>query len=205
MAAKPLPDQTTLLKLLRYEPETGKLFWRDRPPELFADVGRGGRLGAAARWNGRHSGREAGSVNVNGYIVIGISCGNGFITIMAHRVIWCMFYGKWPDAILDHINGDRSDNRISNIRPSDFAKNARNICLPSNNTSGICGVSWDSNINKWFAQIIVNGKRHYLGAFSNKIDAANARREADRRFGFSDGHGKPKLKQYARPRRKSGK
>jgi len=70
---KPIPTPEMLRKLLRYDPETGKLFWRERPVEMFADTGRGGSKGSAARWNGRFSGKEAfTAISGSGYLTGGI-------------------------------------------------------------------------------------------------------------------------------------
>jgi hypothetical protein len=66
----------------------------------------------------------------------------------------------------------------------------------AHNTSGFCGVYWEKGIQKWAAQIIVNGQRHFLGAHPTKEAAILARQEADVRFGFSRGHGKPKSADY---------
>ena len=187
MAAKPLPDQATLLKLLRYEPETGQLFWRERTPEMFSECGRGGRLGQCARWNGRFNGKIAGSLHADGYLSLRICNGP---SLLAHRVVWAMQTGQWPRDQIDHINGDRLNNRICNLREADALLNGRNQCLHSTNTSGCNGVYFDAGVSKWSAQIIVAGRRKYLGAFSTKDQAIEARKRADALYGFDLGHGK---------------
>ncbi len=204
MAAKPLPTPTQLLKLFQFNSETGEIFHRPRSALYFSPTGRGGSSGQAARWNGRWAGKLAGFISSSGYRQVNLPIiGGGHVSIGAHRIIWCLEYGEWPDDILDHINGVRDDNRPANLRKTTLRQNARNMALMSSNTSGHCGVSWDSGINKWFAQIIVDGNRKYLGSFNRKMDAVNARKAANIKYGFDDGHGKPKIIMY--PARRKNK
>lgn len=192
MADQPLPEPATLLKLLRYNPETGLLFWRVRDSSMFSQSGHGGAAGQAARWNGRHAGLPAGFPRKDGYVGLNILIPGSRYRALAHRVAWCIFYGTWPENQIDHINGDRADNRIANLRLSSAIANARNQCLHRANTSGICGVYYDKSVGKWSAQIIVSHKRIYLGAFETKSEAAAARKIADKEYGFATGHGKPR-------------
>lgn len=97
-----------------------------------------------------------------------------------------MHYGNWPQHI-DHINGDRLDNRIENLREVDRAENMKNMRMPADNTSGFVGVT--RHYEKWKAQITVNGKHIYLGRFDHKKDAIAARIAANRKFGFHENHG----------------
>lgn len=197
MAAKPLPDAGALHNVFDFDPTTGLLTHKVRDAAYFSASGRGGREGQAARWNGRHAGNLAGSTTAIGYQAVRVPMiGGGSVAVMSHQVVWAMFYGKWPEQIIDHINGVRDDNRPANLRLTTLKDNARNVCLPANNTSGVCGVSRHKNTGKWFAQIIVDGKRRYLGSFEHKHEAVAARRAASAEFGFSDGHGKPKLVSY---------
>lgn len=198
MAEADLPSQSTLHKLLMYDPHTGVLSWRLRPAEFFANSGRGGSEGQASRWNGRWAGKRAGTLHKqSGYIYLSLpKVGGGSIRVLGHRTIWCHFFGVWPKLQIDHVNGLRHDNRIANLREASNKHNARNMTLMASNTSGVCGVYWERSVGKWCAQIIVDGKRVYLGVF-DKIDGAiSARKAADRRFGFSDMHGKTKLVDY---------
>lgn len=197
MASKPLPDHSLLLKLFELDIATGILTYKPRGPEFFTENGRGGALGQSSRWNGRWAGKIAGYSTRIGYREVQIPIlGGGYFISQQHRVVWCLTHGFWPESILDHINGIRGDNRPSNLRLSSLKLNARNMCLPSNNTSGFCGVSFNRRTGKWFAQIIADNKRHYLGTYDRKSDAIAARQEANARFGFLEGHGKPKIVQY---------
>lgn len=79
---------------------------------------------------------------------------------------------------VDHINGDKLDNRKENLRLCTIQENSRNYSLPRHNTSGYKGISWLKRINKWQAQISINNKIVYIGVYFNKEDAAKAYNEA---------------------------
>jgi hypothetical protein len=184
MAARPLPDQALLLKLLRYEPDTGKLFWRERTPNMFEPCCVSIEH-AAANWNARCAGKPA--LNANS--------GNGYKEgalhnrkVYAHRVIWKMITGEDP-MFVDHINGDRSDNRFCNLRSVDRLQNMQNTGLRHTNRSGCPGVRWTPKIRKWQARITVNKRIMLLGAFVTLEDAIRVRRAAEREYGFHPNHG----------------
>lgn len=171
MAKSELPSPSDLRKLLTYNAETGELIWLPRnragwdtryanKPAFTSDDGRGYRVGRIAKCK-----------------------------FYAHRVIWALVHGEWPVADVDHINGDRSDNRLANLRAVSHVENTRNQKSRVNNTSGISGVTWNKSKSKWQAQISVGGRLIYLGRFDNIVDAAQARREAQRKYGFHENHG----------------
>lgn len=181
MAKGPLPSPDILRQLLRYEPETGKLFWRFRPREFFESDW------PFSRWNTRWAGREAFTAKIAG----GYKTGGLFsIDLRAHRVIWAMETGAWPSDQIDHINGVRHDNRMENLRLADQAENMKNAARPSDNTSGFIGVSWSKRKSRWIAYINANGVRHQLGVYRDINDAVSARLSAERRFGFHPNHGR---------------
>jgi hypothetical protein len=80
-----------------------------------------------------------------------------------------------PENQLDHINRIRDDNKIKNLREASIQCNNRNCCQRPNTSSGIKGVSYHKQANKWAAQIKTNRKNNYLGYFKDKLDAAKAR------------------------------
>jgi hypothetical protein len=174
----------TLRRLVRFEAETGKLYWLPRPPDLVIDNAGIGAAEIARRWNTRLAGKEALTKNVGGYkrgrILYENHC--------AHRVIWALHYGRWPTEQIDHINGVRTDNRIENLREVSSLENSRNQRLQARNTSGVVGVS--SYKAKWSAQIGVNGSIKYLGLFDKFEHAVEARKAAEVKFGFHANHGK---------------
>lgn len=96
---------------------------------------------------------------------------------LAHRLIYLWHYGVLPDA-LDHINGDRVDNRIENLRPCNPFENTQNSLMRKDNTSGVKGVNWKKQENKWVTRIQVEGNRKYLGSFTSLEDAKLAITEA---------------------------
>lgn len=106
--AKELPSPELLRKLLRYEPDTGKLYWRVRTRDeldMAADY--------LQSWNRKNAGKEAFTTGAAG------GQRRGWIldhNLLAQRVIWAMQYGKWPVGAIKHINGDKSDNRLANLR-----------------------------------------------------------------------------------------
>jgi hypothetical protein len=100
----------------------------------------------------------------------------------AHRVAWALFYDKEPTLQIDHINGNKLDNRISNLRQATNYENSRNCGISKNNTSGITGVTYHAKAKKWIAQIMVNRQNYYLGLYNNMADAAAARQAAQIQF-----------------------
>lgn len=140
--------QERLRELLTYDPETGGFKWCLT-------------MGKAI------SGCVAGSRKSNGYLRIGIE-GKLYAS---HRLAWLYQYGELPSGFIDHINGHRSDNRISNLRLATRTENNRNSGMRSDNTSDIKGVSWDAQNKRWRAQIWQAGKVVYMQNFTDKNEA----------------------------------
>ncbi len=121
--------------------------------------------------------------------VAGVKAGNGYIYIalhdrrlLAHRVAWFYVTGKWPEEQLDHINRDRADNRLVNLRPASQSQNSCNGVLRSTNKSGYRGVSWEKRKKKWQARIVKDRKQYLLGYFATKESAYDAYLEAASRL-----------------------
>lgn len=138
--------RSELVTLLDYNPATGEFRWRD-------------------------TGKLAGSKNNRGYWKIGILGKRG---VLAHRLAWVLYYGYWPEGNLDHIDGDRLNNKIDNLRIATPSQNGMNSKTPSNNTSGQKGVMWEKDRKKWAVQIRTNGKLKRFGRFKNFEDAVAA-------------------------------
>jgi len=132
------------------------------------------------------AGDKINSLSTHGYINSMI---NGKRYLM-HRLAWLYVYGGFPIGDIDHINGDRKDNRISNLRVASALENSRNKKIPSNNTSGLMGVRWDKARSKWRVLIGVKGFEVHLGRFTDKWDAMCARKSAERKYGFHENHGR---------------
>ena len=99
------------------------------------------------------------------------------IRYRAHRIIWFLVKGEQPPENLDHINNDKADNRIENLRVATTAQNAHNERTPINNTSGVKGILWDKQTSKWRGQVKANGKKHCAGRYAEIKDAEDAVRE----------------------------
>jgi hypothetical protein len=165
------PDM--LRQLLDYDPDTGLFVWRSRAGQK--------------SWNTRYAGTRAfANRDKHGYQT-GTLLGLRFF---AHRIAWAHVYRAWPSDEIDHVNHDRSDNRIANLRPVDRTENRRNISRNQNNKSGVCGVHWASHVQKWIAQISVGGAKMYLGCYADLQDAARARKDAETGYAFHPNHGK---------------
>ncbi len=136
----------------KYEPSTGLIF----------------RLVSAGRGK---AGSVAGRKNSAGYIDIQYH-GRRYA---AHRLAWLLVHGRWPSNQIDHINGERSDNRLSNIRECTHAENHQNRALRSDNKSGCPGVYWAKHASKWCARIKVKGSpRRLIGYFDSVETASDA-------------------------------
>ena len=108
----------------------------------------------------------AGSVNSAGYMFIVLKG----VKFLAHRAVFLMINGKLPKYI-DHIDGNKLNNKIENLRACTFSQNVCNKPKPKNNTSGEKGVYWDKNRGKWKVQMELLGKQHHFGRFINFDDA----------------------------------
>lgn len=169
-----------LREFLTYDPDTGLLFWKFRDRKWFKDD----RFWKT--WNSRFTGKQAFTAfDANGYLH-----GRIFMkAYKAHRVAWCITFGSWPENQIDHIDGVRSNNCITNLRDVTASENRMNMKKPVTNTSGFVGVGFDPNTHRWTAQIQVSGKCKYLGNFRQKKDAMAARKAAEVKYGFHANHG----------------
>jgi hypothetical protein len=102
------------------------------------------------------------------------------VELMAHRVIWALHHGAWPNEYLDHINRDKTDNRIDNLRDVPMFVNNLNTDRPR--FGGGMGVHLSKRYGTWVAQIRVRGRCHHLGSFGSRAAARDARRAAEIRF-----------------------
>lgn len=160
--------QDLLKSVLDYCPETGIFNWK---------IDRRGKI---------KSGYVAGTVNKFGYSQIRVF---GKI-YKSHRLAWLYVYGENPLLDIDHINNNRLDNSIKNLRVADRAENGWNSKLSKNNTTGVKGVNWDATANSYKARISKNGVTYCIGRFKNIEDAKAAiERARDRLHGEFSNHG----------------
>ena len=179
---KVIPSVDYLRLVFRYDPENGKLYWRARPREMFKSD-RDWRA-----WNTLYAEKEAFySKDRKGYLYGTLLGGKH----RAHRVIWAIVKGIWPEGEIDHEDGVRDNNRFVNLSDVTTQANRKNACLVSHNTSGVNGVYRNNKTNKWAAQIKIDGWPQHLGTFESFDDAVAARAAADVKYGFSARHGKP--------------
>ena len=159
------PTPQVLRELLRYEPETGKLFWLPRPRNMF-------RCDKDFRqWNAKNANREALTADTGrGYRRGRVL----FQSVRAHRAIWAMQTGQWPEDVIDHINGNGMDNRWANLRAASKSQNSHNARRRTDNKTGVKGVTKIANAQKWRAEIRVGGRGKYLGVFNCVTAAAIA-------------------------------
>lgn len=162
----------TLHRLMICDAERGLLFWKERPVSMFSDTAKQTAAHRAAIWNGRNAGQQALCYLMTGGYVGGTILGKG--NVRAHRVIWAMHTGEWPDEFLDHINGDRQDNCISNLREATLAQNHCNRAPLAGSSSQFLGVSWSDRNKGWVARIKSGGISQYLGTFRQEAQAALA-------------------------------
>ena len=150
--------QQRLQEVLDYDPNTGEFRWKIKPSmsvNLYD---------------------KAGSISKQtGYVIIGI---NGKV-YKAHRLAWLYCYGIFPKKQIDHKNGQKSDNRISNLRELTPVENGQNAKKRKNNKTGITGVFFNKKDKKWWAYIRANDHLHHLGRYEDVWDAICARKSAE--------------------------
>jgi len=176
-------------ELLTYNPDTGKLFWKERPAKYFNNPN------YTKRWNTQWAGKEAFKAIT--YRKSGqISRLDGHLLnkkYLAHRIAWLIYYSEWPKNEIDHINQDPTDNRIENLRDVTHAENNKNRTLQNNSTTGYLGVS--KHHGKYRAEICINNIKKHLGCYDTVEEAAAVRAVASINYNFHPNHGNEK-KEY---------
>lgn len=166
-APKELPEVEVLNHLFRYDSESGLLYWRNHTR------------------NGRPD-KIAGGIN-HGYWKVMISG----LSYYSSRVIWKMINGSDP-VFIDHINGDKSDNRLENLRNVDHIVNMKNKSLYVNNKSGFPGVEFHGRDGVWVAKIGAGNTQLHLGNFPTKDEAIACRIGAEVVLEYHQNHGRHK-------------
>ena len=166
-----------LRKVLKYDPETGNMFWLPRTPDLMKANAKYSKERVCATFNAVYAGKPAFTATMRD----GHKYGNiNRKSFLAHRVAWAIHYGEWPQNTIDHINGNSADNRLANLRSATQQQNCCNRRNPMPLESGIRGARWDKKCRRWFSVITSKGKQHFLGYYETAeqahkayIDAAN--------------------------------
>lgn len=139
-----------------YDPEAGELIWKTSTLT-------------------RPVGRPAGSLHSEGYLHVAFRVDGRMAHLYVHRIAWALHHGAWPEADVDHINGNRKDNRIANLRAATRSQNNGNMAVRARNKSGFKGVHWNKAANKWQAMLgVKDGTRRYLGIYSTPEEAHEA-------------------------------
>jgi hypothetical protein len=126
-----------------------------------------------------------------GYIRVSYRVNGKRKNMRAHRVAFYAMGVEVPEGYeIDHINHNRSDNRWSNLRLVTHRENTMNRSKQKNNVSGVNGVYWHKRVKRWIAQIVVDGKKIYLGCFAEFHEAVNARKNAEVLYEYHENHGK---------------
>ena len=154
-----LPDIEVLRSLLDYDPATGLLLWKPRSGDSIA----------VRKWNTRWSGKPAGTPVAHGHRLVRINAKPFY----AHRLAWKMLYGEEPPRYIDHINGDPSDNRATNLRAATQSQNMANAARKRGTRSGEKGVK--RNRSRWMASVKAHGRVHHVGTFDTIAEAKAAR------------------------------
>jgi len=165
------PPIEWLREQIAYDPETGKFKWKVAKQKRSDSVG------------GRNS---------RGYVYISIKYADCDHKLKATRLAFALMEGRWPN-IMDHINGDKADDRWCNLREVTNAENKRNLPISKRNTSGHVGVCWNKKAKKWHARIgatQVGKSSKHLGFYDTKEEAIAARKEAEKLYGFHENHGR---------------
>lgn len=166
--------QQQIREYIDYNHETGSAVWKERERNSVQ----------AENFNARWVGKEIGFTTAKGYRYAKVH-GKPY---MVHRLIWLYVFGFMPEQV-DHINGDRVDNRLCNLREVTNSQNCKNQKTRCTNKTGVTGV-YRYRRGRWWAEITVEGDTKRLGIFEKFDDACAARWAAERRHGFHPNHGR---------------
>ena len=157
---KPPPEY--VIQAVSYNHETGELTWNHRAdmPKL---------------WNTKYAGKPAfAAKDGRGYRRGAMTVGGRRFHFLAHQIAWVVLRGKWADQLIDHIDGDKGNNRASNLREVTNSQNMQNGGMRRQNQAGLKGVSWNKNAKRWQSAIKKDGRSIHLGYYQTKEEAHGA-------------------------------
>lgn len=185
------PTQKEIKQVLDYDKETGIFTWKKRSIDDFRKAKYQKRC--LDMWNLRHAGAQAGKDNGTGYLVFKLF-GK---TVLASRIAYIYVYGENIDGYeIDHINRNKQDNRISNIRKCNRKVNVRNSGKRKTNTSGVVGVYYNNHKCKWVATIFINLKKKELCSSHDFNRVVLARYNAELKYGYIKDSGQSTAYEY---------
>lgn len=164
---KPTPDAEYLRECFGYDPDTGVLTWRERPlshfpTDAFCDA-----------FNRRWAGRSAGAVARQKYgsvrVLVKVNCAS----FQCARLVWTLQTGKTVFGVIDHIDGDATNNRWANLREVTTTQNGQNRTHKSKSEGGFVGVNLCRRTGKWRAGVTLNKKFVWLGHYEKHSDAVD--------------------------------
>lgn len=184
----------TAKEIWDYDPVEGTLTWKQRSRDRFSSENRW------LKYNESKAGTSCGTLTKRGYVVVSFDGTQYYV----HRLVWLLSYGEWPSEYIDHINRDKSDNKLENLRIVSSGENSRNVSKSSRNTSGQVGVSYCDQTEIWRARWSnLDGSRGYFGRSARKWGFDEAKRLATEAYekamaelnlsgaGYTEGHGLP--------------
>ena len=169
-----------LCEVLEYDRETGFFYWKENTGLKVVPRALAGRKSL--------DGHEYSTITIDD------------TQYRAHRLAWYYVNGEWPNGVIDHINHNKVDNRIENLRDVDPVDNSRNQPLRKDSKSGCLGVYFDKSCGKWFASFTVNGSNKLLGYYEEKDKAILARKKFEKENGYHVNHGKPRTVKSLQPK-----
>lgn len=173
--------EVSLKCLMAYHPETGALSWLPRDVSLFTSERN------AKSWNSSFAGKPALCTHAGKGYLKGAIFDKDYQT---HRVVWALVHGSWPSGVIDHIDGNRSNNRIENLRDVQPVDNRKNTKIRCDSKTGIQGVRWHDKAKRWNAYITIDKRQINLGYFDRIEDARACRQAANAQYGFHPNHGR---------------
>lgn len=172
-------DYETLTTCFWYDFLSGKFYHRERPRNLFKTDK------AFKIWNTRFAGKIACSKTQHGYYAISFN----YKAYYSHRMVFLYTSGQDSALVVDHVDGNRGSNILTNLRMCNSSENQKNKRLLSNNKTGIHGVYWDNINTCWSVQIKESGKMKRIGRFKSFLDACAARKSEEIKRNFHKNHG----------------
>lgn len=172
--------QEIIKELLHYDPDTGIFTWKERDIKWFTSDWN------YKIWNNKWPNKICSSTMSDGYLRV---CVLGK-TYKQHRLAYLYMTGKWPNNMIDHEDGIKSNNKWSNLRLVNNSGNQKNAKLSTRNKTGYVGVSFCKNTNKYKSFIMDNKSKIHLGYFDKLEDAVNTRKEAELKYNYHKNHGR---------------